>query len=142
MRSTRGEARADYGHRAGTALDTSAGMKTLAFCLLVASAGCATTQPFVLSAQQVKSFREVVREAEAAGAADGPPEAVQRLSDAKSEFEYSQHLPLYPDRARQLAVKAQDDALAALTLAQQKGQAQLAVRQEERHEVLVGTATP
>jgi hypothetical protein len=117
-------------------------MKTLAFWLSVASAGCASTQPFALSAQQVKSFREVVREAEAAGAADGPPEAVQRLSDAKSEFEYSQHLPLYPDRARQLAVKAQDDAVAALTLAQQKAQAQIEVRQEERHEVLVGAVTP
>jgi hypothetical protein len=117
-------------------------MRTLTFCLLVASVGCATAQPFALSAQQVKSFREVVREAEAAGAADGPPEAVQRLSDAKSEFEYSQHLPLYPDRARELAAKAQGDAEAALALAQQKAQEQLAVTQAARQELLVGASTP
>jgi len=119
-------------------------MKTFAFCLLIASAsaGCATTQPFALSQQQVKSFREVVREAEAAGAADGPPEAAQRLSDAKSEFEYSQHLPLYPDRARALAAKAQDDAEAALAIAQRESGEQLAVRQAERHEILVGAISP
>jgi hypothetical protein len=117
-------------------------MRTIAFCLLVASAGCATAQPFVLSAQQVKSFREIVREAEAAGAADGPPEAVQRLSDAKSEFEYSQHLPRYPDRAREIAAKAQDDAEAALAIAQRKAREQLLSRQEERREVLVGAVTP
>ncbi len=113
-------------------------MKFFAFCFLIASAGCATTQPFALSQQQVKSFHEVVREAEAAGAADEPPEAAQRLSDAKSEFEYSQHLPLYPDRARALAVKAQDDAEAALAIAQRERREQLAVRQVERHEILVG----
>jgi hypothetical protein len=117
-------------------------MKNLAFGLLVACVGCATTQPFVLSAQQVKSFRDVVRDAEAAGAADGPPEAAQRLSDAKSEFEYSQHLPLYPDRARELAVKAQTDAEAALVIAHGQAQARLTVRQEERHEVLAGAGTP
>jgi hypothetical protein len=118
-------------------------MKTFAFCcLLAASAGCATAQPFALSDQQVKSFREVIREAEAAGAADGPPEAAQRLSDAKSEFEYSQHLPLYPDRARELAAKAQVDADAALALAKRQADEQLAVRQVERHELLVGAVTP
>jgi len=118
-------------------------MRIFAFCILVTSIGCATTQPFALSDQQVKSFREVVREAEAAGAAEGPPEAVQRLSDAKSEFEYSQHLPLYPSRAREVAAKAQADAEAALAIAHRQAQARLAVRQDERHEVLVGAvATP
>jgi hypothetical protein len=117
-------------------------MKTFAFCLLGACVGCATARPFALSDQQVKSFREVVREAEAAGAADGPPEAAQRLSDAKSEFEYSQHLPLYPDRARELVAKAQADADAALALAQREATEQLAVRQAERHELLVGAVTP
>jgi hypothetical protein len=141
-RSFDGEDRAGRGERAGTALDISAGMKNFAFCVLVACGGCATTQPFVLSNEQVKSFRDVVRDAEAAGAADGPPEAVQRLSDAKSEFEYSQHLPLYPDRARQLAAKAQTDAEAALALAHSVAQARIAVRQEERHEVLAGSPTP
>jgi hypothetical protein len=117
-------------------------MKSFAFGLLVACVGCASTQPFALSAQQVKSFRDVVRQAEAAGAADGPAEAVQRLSDAKSEFEYSQHLPLYPDRARELAAKAQDDAEAALAIAQRQAQAQLTVRQAERQEVFAGAVTP
>lgn len=117
-------------------------MKNLAFCLLFASAGCATPQPFVVSEQQAKSFREVVREAEAAGAAEGPPEAAQKLSDAKSELEFSQHLPLYPDRARALAAKAQDDAEAALAIAQREAREQLAVRQFERHEILVGAVAP
>src|SRR5580692_10814333 len=117
-------------------------MKTFAFCLLGACVGCATARPFALSDQQVKSFREVVREAEAAGAADGPPEAAQRLSDAKSEFEYSQHLPMYPDRARELAAKAQADADAALALAQHEAEEHVAVRQAERHELLVGAVTP
>jgi hypothetical protein len=117
-------------------------MRTFAFCLVVASVGCATVQPFSLSDQQVKSFREVVREAEAAGAADGPPEAAQRLSDAKSEFEYSQHLPLYPDRARELAAKAQADADAALALAHREAEEHFAARQAERQELLVGAVTP
>ncbi|HEX4403860.1 MAG TPA: hypothetical protein VH560_03470 [Polyangia bacterium] len=90
----------------------------------------------------MKSFREVVREAEVAGVADGPREAAQLLGDAKSEFEYSQHLPLYPDRARALAAKAQDDAEAALAIVQRQAQEQLAVRQAERHQILVGAATP
>ena len=39
------------------------------------------------------------------------------LAEAKSEFEYAQHLPKYPERARALADKAQHDAEAALRVA-------------------------
>ncbi|HVZ85409.1 MAG TPA: hypothetical protein VHG72_00445 [Polyangia bacterium] len=94
-------------------------MRTLGFWLLAGALGCATTQPFVPSDRQRADFDDLVRKAEAAGALDGPPEAAARLADAKSEFTYAQHIPLYPERARGLAAKAQSDAELALALARQ-----------------------
>jgi hypothetical protein len=81
--------------------------------------GCATTQPFVLSESQRTQFAEAVRQAEAAGANDGSYEAHSLLANAKSDFEYAQHLPKYPERARALAAKAQRDAETALVVARQ-----------------------
>jgi hypothetical protein len=95
-------------------------MRTAGLCLLAGAVGCATVQPFALSQGQRADFDEVVRKAEAAGALEGPPEATARLADAKSEFEYAQHIPLYPDRARSLVVKARTDGELALALALQR----------------------
>ncbi len=60
-----------------------------------------------------------MRQAEAAGANDGPYETRSLLANAKSDFEYAQHLPKYPERARELADKAQRDAETALMMARQ-----------------------
>ena len=78
--------------------------------------GCATVQPFVPSNAQCARFDATVRAAEAA-ASDGPGQVATMLAEAKSEFEYAQHLPKYPERARALADKAQHDAEAALRVA-------------------------
>jgi hypothetical protein len=95
---------------------------------LVATAlGCATAEPFVVSDQQRTHFDQVARAAEAATAADGPAEAAALVTEAKSDFEYAQHLPMYPDRARGLAAKAQHEADTALWMAQQaRRQAEMA----------------
>ena len=108
----------------------------------MSSVGCATAQPLVISPQQRTNFETLVRDAEAAGAAEGPPAASARLADAKSEFEYAQHLPLYPDRARLLIVQAQADAEAALELARREAQARATVRETGRQETLAGVTTP
>jgi hypothetical protein len=118
------------------------GMKLFALFVLVTTLGCATTQPLVISDQQRKLFQDVIRNAEAAGAAEGPPLATQRLAEAKSEFEYSQHLPMYPDRARRLVTKAQADAETALKLAQSETQTRLLARETVRLEYLAGSAAP
>ncbi len=90
-----------------------------------ATLGCATTvQPFVPSTAQQAQFQQVVRAAEAAGI-DGPGQAASMLAEAKSDWVYAQHLPKYPERARQIAAKAMQDAEAALALARRT---QLAVR--------------
>ena len=128
--------------RDGTELDKTGSMKIISLCLVAASLGCATAQPLLLSDQQRKRFEDVVRDAETAGAAEGPPLAAARLADARSEFEYSQHLPMYPDRARLLVAKAQADAELALQLAQSRSQAQLAARGAARHDSLAGAETP
>lgn len=78
--------------------------------------GCATVQPFTPSAGQTARFDGAVRQVEALGVTPGSG-AAELLAEAKSEFEYSQHLPKYPERARELAAKAQRDAEAALRLA-------------------------
>ncbi|HVT09393.1 MAG TPA: hypothetical protein VHO67_18160 [Polyangia bacterium] len=78
-------------------------------------AGCATTQPFVPSEAQRARFDETVRAAQS-DAGEGPHQVATMLAEAKSEFEYAQHLPKYPERARALADKAQRDAEAALRL--------------------------
>jgi hypothetical protein len=117
-------------------------MKVFALCVLTTTLGCATAPPLAISEQQRKRFEDVVRDAESSGAAEGPPVAVQRLAEAKSEFEYSQHLPLYPDRARLLVTKAQNDAETALELAQLETQARVRAREEVREEYRAGTAAP
>ena len=95
-------------------------MKTSSFALLLVVwgcvGGCATAPPLV-SPDQRKSFEDVVRQAEAAGAATEPPAAAEKLRDAKSEFEYAQRIPRDPEHARQLLEQAQGDAELALTLA-------------------------
>ena len=116
--------------------------KVTALFVVACALGCATAQPLVISDQQRKRFEDVVRAAEAAGAVDGPPTAAARLAEAKSEFEYSQHLPMHPDRARQLAEKAQADAELALQLAQSGAATQLAATNEARPESAVGAEAP
>ena len=93
-------------------------MRLIGICLVVGAVGCAA-QPFVPSNEQRALFNDVVRQAEAAGAVEGPPEAARCLADAKSDFNYAQRIPRYPDRARQLATKAQEEGAEALRLAQQ-----------------------
>ena len=84
--------------------------------LLMIFGGCATARPRLPS--QRKSFEDVVRKAEAAGAATEPPEAAAKLRDAKSEFGYARNGSRDP-RARASAAppQAQDDAELALTIA-------------------------
>jgi hypothetical protein len=113
-----------------------------ALCLLTTTLGCAAAAPFEISDQQRKHFEDVVRDAEATGAAEAPSLAAERLADAKSEFEYAQHLPLYPDRARALADKAQADAETALQLAQAQARTRDAAREVARHALVVGAVTP
>lgn len=79
-------------------------------------AGCATVHPFVPSDAQRARFDATVRAAQS-GAGESPHQVATMLAEAKSEFEYAQHLPKYPERARALADKAQRDAEAALRLA-------------------------
>lgn len=117
-------------------------MKLFVLCALMSSVGCATAQPLVISPQQRTRFHDLVRDAEAAGAAQGPPAASARLADAKSEFEYAQHLPMYPDRARLLVAQAQADAEAALELARREAQARATVGETGRQETLAGVTTP
>jgi hypothetical protein len=120
-------------------------MKNLMLGLVVAGPlGCATTTPPVVSEQQRQTFAEIVRSAEAAGATEGPPRAVSLLADAKSEFEYAQHLPLYPDKARSLVAKAQDDAAQARQLAQEDAKVRAANCAAAREQILAGAppATP
>jgi hypothetical protein len=116
-------------------------MKLVPLCFLAASLGCATAQPLLISAQQRELFGEVVRDAEAAGAAE-EPEAAARLAEARSELEYAQHIPMYPDRARLLVAKAQADAEQALRLAQNHALVKDASKEAARHELLAGAATP
>ena len=92
-------------------------MRILVLGMLGAALGCATVQPFMPSEAQRARFDEVVRQAEAAGANDTSYQSSSLLADAKSDFEYAQHLPKYPERARELAAKAQREADAALTMA-------------------------
>ena len=101
-------------------------MKPFAATALAALVGCATSQPYVVTDAQRSHFENDVRDVEAAGVADGPPEARQMFADAKSNFEYAQHLPLYPDRARSLATKAEKDLQKVLALLHRTGAAQLA----------------
>jgi len=95
--------------------------------LLAVVGGCATVEPFVVSDQQRTHFEQVVQAAEVAAAADGPAQAAALVVEAKSDFDYAQHLPKYPERARSLVAKAQYEADTALWMAREAHrQAQLA----------------
>ena len=96
-------------------------MKPFAASALAALVGCATSQPYVVTEAQRAHFENGVRDAEAAGIADGSLEARRMFADAKSNFEYSQHLPLYPVRARALATKAEKDLQKVLALLRPAG---------------------
>ena len=98
-------------------------MRIFVLGIVVGAMGCATVQPFVPSRVQQTAFDEVVRQAEAAGVEDGPHEAAAMLADAKSDWTYAQHLPKYPERARQMATQAQREAEAALRMAHRTLQA-------------------
>jgi hypothetical protein len=104
--------------------------------------GCATAQPLVVSDEQYQRFAGTVREAQAAGIAEGPAEAVRLLDEAKSQFEYAQRLPLYPDRARALLEEAQRDADAAVALVREAARAKLAAAAAARHAAMLQAATP
>jgi hypothetical protein len=117
-------------------------MKRGLVIVLAAAAGCATAQPLVLSDAQVRRFADTVREAEAAGIADGPPEALRMLEEAKSGFEYGQRLPRYPERAKEILAKAQQDADAALALVREAAKARELAAAEARRKALEGTAEP
>jgi|HubBroStandDraft_2_1064218.scaffolds.fasta_scaffold69452_2 hypothetical protein len=104
-------------------------MRLVGICLVVGAVGCAA-QPFVPSNEQRALFNDVVRQAEAAGAVEGSPEAARCLADAKSDFDYAQRIPRYPDRARQLATKAQEEGAQALRLAQQHRREMAALARE------------
>jgi hypothetical protein len=108
-------------------------MKLSSFVLLMLVGGCATAQPLVSPGQR-KSFEDVVRQAEAAGAATEPPAAVEKLRDAKSEFEYAQRIPRDPAHARRLLAQAQGDAELALTLARRHLQENADGRETARHD--------
>ncbi len=101
----------------------------IGICLMVGAVGCAE-QPFMPSNEQRALFNEVVRQAEAAGAVEGSPEAARCLADAKSDFNYAQRIPRYPDRARQMATKAQEEGAEALRLAQQHRREMAALARE------------
>jgi hypothetical protein len=127
-------------------------MKLLSLSLLVGLSACATATPPAVSIQQINAFDDLVKRAEAAGAAEEPQEAAARLHEAKSDFYYAQHIPADPDHARRLVAKAQADAQAALDLAQRHTQQQVvareqahqeaAAREQARHEVMMaGAAT-
>jgi hypothetical protein len=105
-------------------------MRFIGICLIVVGAvGCAE-QPFMPSGEQRALFNDVIRQAEAAGAVEGSPEAARCLADAKADFNYAQRIPRYPERARQLAIKAQEEGAEALRLAQQHRREMAALARE------------
>ena len=107
-------------------------MRFIGICLIAGAAGCAA-QPFMPSNEQRALFNDVVRQAEAAGAVSGSPEAARCLANAKSDFEYAQHIPRYPDQARQVAAKAQEEGAEALRLAQEHRRQMAALAREGAH---------
>jgi len=116
-------------------------MRLIGVCLVAGAVGCAA-QPFVPSNEQRALFNEVVRQAEAAGAVEGSPEAARCLADAKSDFNYAQRMPRYPDRARQLAIKAQEEGAEALRLAQQHRREMAALAHEGARVEAAADVTP
>jgi hypothetical protein len=110
--------------------------------LLVLFAGCATSPPRpILTAGERQAFAEVIREAQAEGADSEPPEAARLLREAKSEFEYGQRLPKYPERAKGILAKAHSDAEAALRLARRRHQEQAAAGLVNRQDLATASAT-
>ncbi|HXJ22937.1 MAG TPA: hypothetical protein VMT03_22150 [Polyangia bacterium] len=85
---------------------------------MAAALGCATAQPFSISDQRRARFEQVAQQAEVAAAAGGPAAASALVTEARSDFEYAQHLPMYPERARRLADKAEHEADTALSMTQ------------------------
>jgi hypothetical protein len=116
-------------------------MKPLSLALLVTLAGCATAQP-VISPEQQRSFEDMVRQAEAAGAASEPQAAVEHLRDAKSEFAYARRVPRDPAHARRLLAQAQRDAELALALARHHLDEQNDRRATGRREEKAAEAAP
>jgi Domain of unknown function (DUF4398) len=132
--------------RLGTTIEFPKGMKSslsllggLSFGLSLL--GCATVPPPV-SPETTKVFQDVIREAEAAGAAAEPPDAVVYLREAKSAFAYAQHLPGDPDHARRVLMRAQADAELALALAQFEAQKRSGTTTISRRELTASAATP
>lgn len=122
-------------------LKSSRTMKLASLSLLVLFTGCATSPPKpVLTAGQRQAFAEVIREAQAEGADAEPPEAARLLREAKSEFEYGQRLPKYPEKAKAVLAKAQSDAEAALRMARRRHQEQVAAGLMIRHDVATASA--
>jgi hypothetical protein len=96
-------------------------MKTLPlWILLTAVAGCATAAPEPISAQQAKAFRDSVHAVEHASADGECPQAEAALRTAQSDFYYAEHSPMNPDRARVMAVQAQEEADSAVALSQSR----------------------
>ncbi len=103
-------------------------MRWMGLVLVAVVGGCATVEPFVVSDQQRARFEQVVQAAESEAATDGPARAVALIGEAKSDFEYAQHLPMYPERARALAAKAQHEADTALWMTREAHRRALAGR--------------
>jgi len=120
-------------------------MKLASLFLTFAVVGCATAAP-AISSSQSQAFADAVRDAEAEGAANEPPEAVRLLREAKSGFAYAQRLPMDPDHAHRVLAKAQADAEAALQLARRRHQEQaivdLKLRREAAVDAIAATIAP
>jgi hypothetical protein len=79
--------------------------------------GCASSPPpEPISAQQRERFRVTVAAARDLGPSWDCPASDTQLRAAESDFFYAEHLPQDPQRARQIAQRAQQQAQAALDL--------------------------
>ena len=124
----------------GTTLEVTPVMKISLLACLVAFGGCATAPPIVSPGQR-QAFADVVRDAEAEGAATEPPEAARLLAEAKSGFDYAQRIPKDPAHARRVLTKAQTDAETALLMARRRHEDQQAARIKARQDVEIATET-
>ncbi|HVZ73147.1 MAG TPA: hypothetical protein VHJ20_12290 [Polyangia bacterium] len=99
--------------------------------------GCATAgPPSVVTAQDRRRFDDVVAAAEASGVGDSSTDAARKLADAKSDFEYAQHIPLYPERAKALVAQAISEGEASLELARAQQRAVIEAEAAARREML------
>ncbi len=107
-------------------------MKRITFVELVGSLGvswclgCAGTVAPPISAAQTRSFQTTVAQAKRAGGDEPFSEAEAQLRAAESDFYYAEHLPRDPERAQRMAAEAQQEAEAALRLAQKNGSPRVA----------------